>query len=140
MGSVGEHGCAGGGEQVGPAGSVGGSGAAVDVVEVETGLDEVVGEAGVGSGLSERAELVDLRWPLAGDGVADAAQDDVGRDGVELHVAAGGQERELCLDGFGELAVGAAEQSPVAAVEAEPPTVGANEVEHGAGALGTGLA
>jgi len=44
-------------------------------------------------------------------------------------VAAGGQERELLLHGALELPAGAAEQRPVAAVEAELATVRAHEVE-----------
>ncbi len=44
-------------------------------------------------------------------------------------MAAGGQERELLLHGALELPAGAAEQRPVAAVEAELAAVGAHEVE-----------
>ena len=59
---------------------------------------------------------------------------------VELHVAAGGQERELQLHGPLDVSAGAAEQRPVAAVEAELLAVGADEVEHGAERLARCLA
>ena len=55
-------------------------------------------------------------------------------------MAAGRQERELLLHGSLDVAAGAAEQRPVAAVEAELLAVRADEVEDGAERLARGLA
>ncbi|HEX9765854.1 MAG TPA: hypothetical protein VGA36_03760, partial [Nitriliruptorales bacterium] len=122
--AVGQDGCAGGGLEVGP-----GLGAVVDVVELEAGLVEEPGQVDVGVHLAQGAQLFHLARPARWDGLAQAAQDDLGGLLVELHVAAGGQERELLCHGALELPAGAAEQGPVAAVEAELAAVGAHEVE-----------
>ena len=52
--------------------------AVVDVVEVEAGLVEEPAEVDVGSLAAQRAQLVDLRRPARRDGVAEAAQHDLG--------------------------------------------------------------
>ena len=114
FGPGGQHGRAGGCLEVGPA-----LAAVVDVVEVEAGLVEEPGEVEVGALPAQGAQLVDLGRPARRDGLSQAAQDDLGGLLVELHVAAGGQERELQLHGSFDVAAGAAEQGPVAAVEAE---------------------
>ena len=93
--------------------------AVVDVVEVEARLVEEAREVDVGAIPPERAQLVDLRRPARRDRFAQAAQDDLGGLLVELHVAAGGKERELQLHGALDVPAGAAEQCAVAAVEAE---------------------
>lgn len=77
--------------------------------------------------LDERVR--DLARPAQRDGLPQAAQDDLGGLAVELRVAAGGQERELLRHGALELPAGAAEQGPVAAVEAELAAMRAHEVE-----------
>lgn len=82
------------------------------------------------------AELVDLGAPAGGDGAADAREDDVARDAVQLHVAAGGEEGEGLLDLGGHLVAGAAQEGAEAAVEAEFGAVVADEVQDGAGGLG----
>ena len=123
-GPAAQDGGAGGGLEVGPA-----LAAVVDVVEVEAGLVEEPGEVEVGALAAQRAQLLDLGRPAGRDGLPQAAQDDLGGLLVELHVAAGGQEREPLLHGSLDVPAGAAEQGPVAAVEAELPAVGADEVE-----------
>ena len=68
--------------------------------------------------------------PVARDRLAEASQDDLLGDRLELEVAAGGQEREAVLDLALEVASRAAEQRPEATIEAELLAVVADEVEH----------
>ncbi len=93
--------------------------AVVDVVEVEARSSEEAGEADVWPVAPQRSQLVDLGRPTSRDGLADAAQHDLRRLRVELHVAPGGKERESALDRPLDVAPRSAEQCPVAAVEAE---------------------
>jgi hypothetical protein len=73
--------------------------AVVDVIEVESGLEQELGKSEVGSLPTQRPEFVDLGRPSAGDCVAQAAQDDLRCYVVEAHVATGREERELELHG-----------------------------------------
>ncbi len=110
--------------------------AAVDVVEFETRLVEVVGERRV----AEIAQLLDPLPPGGGKGFADVAQDDVASDVVEVEVAAGGQVGEALLDVGLQLSPGAAEHPPVAEVEAELLGLVADEVQDGEDVLAFGAA
>ena len=98
--------------------------AQVDVGPVEEGpegpvLDQVLGEGG----------------PL-GQAAFDVLEHGLLRVVFQLNGAAGGEARELLLDGFAKLGAGAAaEQSAETAVEAELAVGPANEVEHGQAAL-----
>ena len=93
-----------------------------------------------GTFAAKRAKLVDLGRPSGRDGVAQATQDDLGGLGVEVHVAAGREERELELHGSFDVSASAAEQRPVAAVEAELLAVRADEVQDRAERLAGRLA
>lgn len=104
VGALGQDGGAGGGLEVGP-----GLGPVVDVVELEAGLVEEAGQVDVEVYLAQGAQLLHLAGPAGGDGLPQAAEDDLGGLLVELHVAAGGQERELLLHGALELPAGAAQ-------------------------------
>ncbi len=66
----------------------------VHVLEFEAGFFEVRREGDVAEG----AQLVALRSPLGRDRLLDTAQDNVARDRIEFHVAAGRQERKAALD------------------------------------------
>ncbi len=61
------------------------------------------------------------------------------RHPVQLHVAAGGEEREALLDLSDDVGAGAAEEGAEAAVVAELLAVVADEVEDGADGLALGL-
>ncbi|MEI2699996.1 MAG: hypothetical protein V9E94_17270 [Microthrixaceae bacterium] len=83
-------------------------------------------------GRSRRSERSSSTFAGQRDGMASRRllMHDLGGLLVELHVAARRQERELRLHRSFDVAAGAAEQGPVAAVEAELLAVGADEVEH----------
>lgn len=49
----------------------------VDVVEVEPGFDEELGESEVGPLSPKRTKLVNLRRPASGDRITQASQDDL---------------------------------------------------------------
>ena len=113
--------------------------AGVDVVEVEAGGVEELLQGDVAL---LRGQLGQLPGPL-GDGarerVPDAGQDPLRGDPVQLHVAAGGEEREALLDLLHHVGAGAAEEGAEAAVVAELLAVVADEVEDGADRLALGL-
>src|SRR4051794_4646526 len=62
--------------------------ARVDILELEPALSEEVREWECCGSLAERAQLFDLGTPPGWHGPADAREDDVTCDAVELHVAA----------------------------------------------------
>ena len=68
--------------------------AGVHVLEIEPSLVEIGRQV---TSPSERSSS-HLRSPLRRDRLADAAQHDLARHGIELHVAPGGQERKVALD------------------------------------------
>src|SRR5690606_22058578 len=83
----------------------------------------------------EPAQLLELRGPPGGHGVANALEHDLAGDAIELHVTAGGEERKALPDLALELATAAAEQGLQTPIEAELGAMVTHEVEHGAHGL-----
>ena len=80
--------------------------------------------------ITNRSELRDTLEPPGRDRVSDAGEHDVSSDGIELEVAARGQEREVLLDLLLEVVSAAAKQGSVAQVEAELAAMDPDEVQH----------
>ncbi len=131
----------GGGVEAGPVPEVGpGVVAGVDVVEVEAGgveelLQGDVAPRGAASSASSAARSAMVRGSAFRmlDSTRSLATP------VQLHVAAGGEEREALLDLPHDVGAGAAEERAEAAVVAELLAVVADEVEDGADGLALGL-
>ena len=104
--------------------------AGVNVGNFEARVDEIIGHGDRFPASRQRPQFLDLGRPARRDGLADAAKNDVPRHPVELHVAAGRQEREAVGDSTLEVAAAAAEERAVTLVEPELATVHADEVEH----------
>ena len=63
------------------------------------------------------SQLLDLARPPGWDRLAEASEDDLRGLLVELHVAAGQQERKLLHYSLFDVSSGASQQCPIAAVE-----------------------
>ena len=124
LGTRRRHGEARIGAEIGP-----GLLASVDVLEIDPGLVEEAPEADRRVLLCDLPQLLDLRRPARRHGLADVREDDVGRDPIELHVAAGGKEREAGLDLVDQVLPASAEKGAEAPVEAKLVAVAPDEVE-----------
>ena len=108
----------------------------VDVGQLETALVEEIRQRHV----ADRAKLGDSLGEVARDRRLDAVEHDVARHPVELHVAAGREEREVSVDLAFEVDARPSEQGSVAEVESELLAMHADEVEDRAHRLAVGLA
>jgi hypothetical protein len=104
----------------------------VDILQFQTGLIQKACQRAERSFCCQQAEILHLLRPTRRDSVPDALEDDIGRELIQLHVAACRQERESCLNLRCDFLARPTQKGAKSAIEPKLFTMVADEVEHGA--------